>query len=135
LDEARIKKICNYVREGVTYEVAARLAGVHPATFHRWKTRGMQAKRGIYRKFWEALQEADAQAEVKLLREVRKEKGGPKWIMERRWPERWGQKIEMRNEGMAFVMDWGFALEDEDDGDGAEAGDSGEDAPKAQATD
>jgi len=99
LDEARIKKICDYVREGVTYEVAARMAGVHPATFYRWKARGEKAKRGIYRKFWEDLQKADAEAEIALLREVRKEKGGPKWILERRWSHRWGQKVDITSGG------------------------------------
>jgi len=135
LTDKRIKTICNYVRDGLTYEVAARLAGVHPSTFYRWKARAETAKKGIYRKFREELQKADAEAEATLLQEVRKEKGGPKWIMERRWPERWGQKIEVRNEGIAFVMDWGFALEDDEDGDGTETCGQGENAPETPTAD
>jgi len=130
LTEERIKKICGYVRQGLTYEVAARLAGIHPATFYRWKARGQKAKKGIYKKFWDALQEADAEAEAALLKEVRKEKGGPRWIMERRWPERWGQRVDVKLEGMVFALDWGVEA-DEDDADDPAAGDSGEDAADA----
>ena len=133
LNDDRIKAICKYVEEGLTYETAARLAGIDPATLHRWRREGAQAKRGLKKKLVEELEVANAKAQQKLVAQVKQEKGGAKWILERRWPHDWGQKIEVRADGMVFEMDWGFALEDEDDGSGEEAGGSGEDAPKAQA--
>ena len=99
LTRERIERICEQVRKGVPYETAARLAGIDPSTFYRWKRRGEQAKRGLYREFWEALQQADAEAEATLIEETKKEKGGPRWILERRWPERWGQRVDVKWSG------------------------------------
>ncbi|RME07092.1 MAG: hypothetical protein D6803_04830 [Anaerolineae bacterium] len=126
LTPERTKRICDQVRKGVPYETAARLAGIDPSTFYRWKARGERAKRGLYREFWEALQQADAEAEAALIEETKKERGGPRWILERRWPERWGQKVDVKFEGTVFAVDWGIP-----DGDETEPGDPRPDAQEA----
>ena len=126
LNDDRIKAICKYVEEGLTYETAARLAGIDPATLHRWRREGAQAKRGKKRELVEALEVANAKAQRKLVRQVKQEKGGAKWILERRWPKDWGQKVDVTLEGTVFAIGWGV-----ENGDEAETGNSGEDAQEA----
>ncbi|HFC08445.1 MAG TPA: hypothetical protein ENJ54_01125 [Chloroflexi bacterium] len=99
LNDDRIKAICKYVEEGLTYETAARLAGIDPATLHRWRREGAQAKRGLKKKLVEELEVANAKAQRKLVRQVKKEKGGAKWILERRWPKDWGTRLDVQFEG------------------------------------
>jgi hypothetical protein len=53
------KRICDLVRKGMPRDRAARLAGVHPATFHRWMAEGETAETGIHRDFREAVCKAE----------------------------------------------------------------------------
>ena len=56
------KMICRYVKEGNTYRVAALCSGIGEDTFRRWKNSGRKAKSGLFKEFWDDLQEAEAQA-------------------------------------------------------------------------
>ncbi len=124
LDDDRIKAICAYVEEGLPYDTAARLAGVDPATFYRWRREGEKAKSGMKKKLVKAVEEANAKAQQELVRQVKMEKGGAKWILERRWPEVWGQKVDVTLEGSTvFAIGWGV-----EHGDEAATGHSGENA-------
>ena len=52
------------VRLGLTYADAAQAAGIHRSTFHRWIAKGKSAKSGVYRDFCDALDKANAEAQV-----------------------------------------------------------------------
>ena len=64
--------IVGLVAAGAFAHVAARSAGIAPATYHRWLDRGRQAKSGIYRDFYDAIHEAHARARAGAEIEVRR---------------------------------------------------------------
>ena len=109
LTDAVQEKVCEYIRQGLTYEVAARAAGISESTFYRWRERGESARSGRYREFWEALKRAEAVAELRLVQRVHAASKdtwqAAAWILERRHPDRWGRKDRMRHE-----TDFGEAL-------------------------
>ena len=71
LTKATHKKITRSIREGHFTVVAAQLAGISETTLYRWLDAGREAKTGVYREFWEAVEQAKAQAEAKYLTAVR----------------------------------------------------------------
>lgn len=103
------EKICEYVRQGLTYEIAARAAGISESTFYRWRERGEKARGGKFREFWEALKRAEAEAEQRLVERILSASSdtwqAAAWILERRYPDRWGRKDRVKHE-----TDFGDAL-------------------------
>ncbi|EYB68918.1 hypothetical protein DEIPH_ctg013orf0021 [Deinococcus phoenicis] len=88
--------ICEMVRLGCTYEVAAVAAGVAGSTFRSWKQRGREEPGSIYAEFLADLEEAEAQGEVVHLHTVSKAgPDGAKWILAARHPERYGQSTKV----------------------------------------
>ena len=84
------KKICDYIRIGLTYERAALAAGISVATFYNWKARGEKARSGKYFDFLDALHRAEAEGEARHVAIIANEgPAGSKWILARRHPERW----------------------------------------------
>ena len=78
---------------GASYEVAAMAAGIDQSTLFRWRVNGEKAKRGKFYEFCKALKRAEAEGEVKHISTVIGEgPTGSKWILERRFPERWARK-------------------------------------------
>jgi hypothetical protein len=81
-------------------------AGIHRDTLHKWEQRGASGE-APYAEFFDALQKAEADAESSLLEQIQKAQpavSGPggagadlwqakAWIMERRWPSRWGGRV------------------------------------------
>lgn len=60
-----------------------------------WKTRGDKDNSGLYHRFAVAYDKAIGDSEIKLLKRIKdagaKDWRALAWIMERRWPERWGK--------------------------------------------
>ena len=97
------EKICGYVRQGLSFEAAARLAGISESTFYRWRHWGENARSGIFREFWEELKKAEVEAEAALVNYIRTEAQSgtwqaAAWILERRYPERWGKRERVEHE-------------------------------------
>jgi hypothetical protein len=120
-------KVQNIVLEGIklglTYEKVANLANVSRVTLRNWFKTGQKAKSGPFFDFFNALQKAEAEGEMRNLEKIRQASlGGQKvvtskeiyrdnqlleqitttkkaapdwraaaWILERRYPERWGK--------------------------------------------
>ena len=59
------KKICDALRAGNTRTASAAYAGITLATFCAWMDKGRKAKSGIHLDFLEAVQKAEADAEVR----------------------------------------------------------------------
>lgn len=91
-------EIVNLIRLGNFREAAAAAAGIGTTTFHRWMAKGREARSGIYREFWAAVNTAEAQAEATAIGRIRQAAQDPKhwtaaaWYLERKFPERWGRK-------------------------------------------
>ena len=86
-----VGKILMAVRAGCYPEVAARWAGISAATYFRW----CKDPRPPYVAFRAALVMADAECEVmvigNLVRLSRTSTRAARFLLERRWPERWAK--------------------------------------------
>lgn len=59
-----IRRIADTVRKGNYLDTAARLHGVSRVSFHEWMKRGHAQKRGLYRDFLNAMEQAQAEADT-----------------------------------------------------------------------
>jgi transposase len=87
--------ICVAIRSGHYREVAAKRAGIHRDTLHTWERRGETGEEP-YAEFSDAIKKAEAYAEAKLLRMIRKRFEGWQacaWVLERRFPQRWSGRV------------------------------------------
>lgn len=91
-------KIVTAVASGVFQDIAARYAGIDPATFYRWMEKGMDPDQPDprYGEFREAIETAKAQSEVRsvALINAAAQRGtwqAAAWYLERSYPQRWGR--------------------------------------------
>jgi len=97
------KKIIEAVKAGNYYEAACAYAGVSYSTLRGWIVKGEKAKSGKYLKFLEAVRQAEAEAEARIV--LQWQKAMPEdWraaqaFLERRYPERWGKKDIVKHQG------------------------------------
>lgn len=80
--------IIGTVRLGIWPERAAAMHGISPTTMRRHKSRHPEFATAIAR----AEAEAEGACHAKMLRHMDKHPSACEWLMERRWPERWGNK-------------------------------------------
>lgn len=108
--------ICEHVRAGLYLKQAAAAVGIHPSTLHAWTAKGEQATRGIYREFRDSIKKAEADFEASCLARIQRAADdgtwtAAAWMLERRWPGRWGRRVEAdaeapdRNEGAVTFGD------------------------------
>lgn len=97
---AEIKqKIVGAIASGNYHEVACSLAGIDLAVFKEWM---IQGEEGIqpYRAFWEEVKRAEAIAEAKRIQVIAKESESnwqaAKWLLEKRFSEKWGKKQQRK---------------------------------------
>ena len=99
LDEATTQKICDLLRAGNYLDTAATAAGVHKTTLHRWLRLGREQKRGRYKKFVEAVEKAQGEAEARDVALIAKQAPtdwrAAAWRLERRAPRRYGQRVQI----------------------------------------
>jgi transposase len=101
------RKLGELVAAGVELPRAAACVGLAPRTVERWRARGAAARAGPYRDLYLALEQADAQAEVRDILLIGKAAQtnwkAAAWRLERRFPDRWGPKrpVEARPETSA----------------------------------
>ncbi len=96
--------ILEAIRAGNYKVTACSKAGIHRDTLNGWELRGAKGEEP-YASFSDALQTAEAEAEAKLLTEIRTAQPGipgvsgadlwtaKAWILERRWPKRWAARV------------------------------------------
>ena len=93
------EKIITAIRAGNYAQVAAVYAGIGESTFYRWMAQGERAKAGRYRRFWQAVKEAEGEAEVRAVAIIQK-KMPEDWraamtYLERKHPKRWGRRMDV----------------------------------------
>lgn len=109
LTEARHKAIVKAIREGNIAQVAAAAHGITEQTYYNWLTRGQadlesddpDRQSSIFAKFFEAIKRAEAEAEIRQMRELQRDDKWQRraWWLERRFPKRWGQKQSLELSG------------------------------------
>jgi hypothetical protein len=94
-------RIVAAVGAGAHLSVAARAAGVSRQTLHRWRTRGAAEAEGPYHELANALERAEAEAELRqvalIARAGQSEWRAAAWLLSRRAPERWGRGAAERS--------------------------------------
>lgn len=108
LDEDRLERISNALRDGASIEHASRAAGIHRATYHNWVERGRNERdrRGAglpadenetpFLDFLDTIEKAQAEAAVNFIGEIASHaRNGTwqaaAWILERKYPREWGR--------------------------------------------
>lgn len=101
------RAICAALEKGNYLETAASAGGVHRNTLRSWIQRG-EVGEEPYAAFLCAVKTAEDKGERLLLRTIRKGVDGWQaraWIMERRWPARWGGRVRITvNEELSNVL-------------------------------
>lgn len=101
-------RICSVLANGNYIQTACAVARIHVSQFFRWMEKGEHAKSGIYREFYDAVKEAEQTAELACLAEIRQDESwqSKAWVLERRFPERWGRKdrLEANIQGSVQVQ-------------------------------
>lgn len=117
LTHALIEEIADVVRAGNFLDTAARFKGVSKVSFHEWMKKGHEQKRGIYRDFLNALEQAQAAADVRDHANITKA-GARDWKasaehLRLRHPGRYNRKtVEHTNEeGKALNVSVGHSVE------------------------
>jgi effector-binding domain-containing protein len=91
-----IEKMIPSIEAGNYVETVCRAHGINKSTYYDWIKKGEKRKSGIYHDFSNAVKDAEARAEERLIQEWRgKLKESPtnyKDFLERRYSERWGKK-------------------------------------------
>jgi transposase len=93
-----LEQIARLLLEGNFKETVADFLGVDRKTWWNWEQRGQREPNSIYEEFFHVVKRASAGAEIALLRSIRH--GAPgwqsnAWVAERRFPQRWGKRVEI----------------------------------------
>ncbi len=105
-------KIGEALRLGSYAEIAARYAGIHPATFYDWMKRGSEdlatGTKTIFSEFHETIKEAEALCEVRACGIISKAMGDS-WqaamtYLERKHPGRWSRNERRELSGTLQVV-------------------------------
>lgn len=99
------KRLFDAIKAGCYYDVACRYAGISYATFRNWINKGEKSRSGEFFDFLEALKQAEAEAEVRMVM-LWQSKMPEDWkaardFLARRYPDRWGlkEKIDLEHSG------------------------------------
>lgn len=97
-------KIVTAISAGNYYEAACQYAGIDYATFRRWIEKGEDGKNKMYSDFCEAVKQAEAQAEVRIVAQwqsqIPQNWQAARDFLARRYPKRWmpREAVESTNE-------------------------------------
>jgi transposase len=94
--------IVKALRQGNYIEAAAGIAGVTKQVVYDWMRAGAQGKAPKYVKFLDAVKKAQADAETRhvgrITKAAEKQWQASAWMLERKFPDRWGQRIKVEVE-------------------------------------
>lgn len=96
LTDAMANRIVQMVIEGNYVSTAMAAVGIPRSAYYYWRSRA-EAEIEPYASLFRRIDEAEADAEVRLLAEVHRglaREGNQTWILERRFPSRWGGRVK-----------------------------------------
>lgn len=96
--------VVSFIRAGAYVETAAVAAGINKTTLYDWLKRGVAQTKGIYRDFSNALEKAQAEAELLDINRINKAAAdgvwqAAAWRLERKYADRWGRKDRIEHTG------------------------------------
>src|SRR5439155_9145176 len=97
------ERLTSAIRAGNFYEAACGYAGIDYRTFRRWMERGERESRGQFRALREAVEKAEADAEVTVVAQWRSQISSS-WqaardFLARRYPDRWRPSERLEHSG------------------------------------
>lgn len=112
-----LEAVGRLLTEGNYQETVCDFLGIHRTTWWDWLQRGEREPGSIYAEFSYVVKKAQAAAEIMLLRQIRQGFEGwqsKAWITERRFPQRWGKRIDItiRQEAERLAADLGCSADD-----------------------
>lgn len=95
-----MNKVLDGIKAGLSYQGACGLARISFNTFNKWRQKGEEAESGKFFEFVKSLNAAEAIAEAEQLKKIKKDPDTKYacWILERRFPDRWGRREQIRQE-------------------------------------
>ena len=112
-----IAAVCEALRHGLTFESSCQLANISKQTGYDWMKRGEDDEEPFLT-FLDAVKKAQVQGEFALVQII--QHAAPKswqaaaWLLERRFPARWGRRIvlpEESNDGNSGDLDYARKLQ------------------------
>ena len=99
LDEEISQRIVDLVRAGNYLDTAAHAVGISKSTLHRWLRLGRESNRGLYRRFLNGVERAQAESESRdvalIARAASDDWRAAAWRLERKAPRRYGVRIQV----------------------------------------
>ena len=101
LNSELTKNICENIKNGIPFKYACKLCGISKSTFYNWYNKGKKADEGIFKEFYDEVENAKAEAvkyNVDIIRNAA-ENGywrAAAWWLERTCPEEFGVKKEVK---------------------------------------
>src|SRR5215208_5031202 len=98
LNDELQEAFCEIIRRGNYYTTACQLLGVRYRTFRQWMQTGAASPHedNVYRRFYEAVTQADAMCEVDIVdrwrENFKKDYRAPRDFLDRRFNEKWGDR-------------------------------------------
>ena len=101
------EEIVNSIKAGNWIKTTCTNVGIDKSTFYDWMKRGEKSKRyTIYKKFYEAVKQAQAFAEAVHVANISKAAEtnwrAAAWILERRFSQRWGKTKTKKDEEISI---------------------------------
>lgn len=100
INDSVIVAICEIIAQGVSRDVASVAVGIDKRTLYLWLERGRagdEAENGRYILFAQMVEQADAEAEVNMVKNITKHSAqswqASAWMLERTRPKRYGRRM------------------------------------------
>jgi transposase len=112
-----IEAVGQLLMEGNYQETVCDFLGIHRTTWYAWIQRGDREPGTLFSDFSYTVKKAQAAAEIVTLRLIRQGGEGwqsKAWIAERRFPQRWGKRIDItiRQEAERLAAEVGCTADD-----------------------
>lgn len=94
LNDALMLQICECIATGLSVLSACAYCNISRESYYHWKKLGKEKPDSIYGLFLANIKQADVQGEIRLLTDIQRDASwqSKAWILERRWPKKWGRK-------------------------------------------
>lgn len=94
-----MNRLATLIATGNYPQVAIRAVGISTSQFRSWMILGSQASEGAYRDFYNVIKDAEAMAEMKMVKswhdQMDKGYQAPRDFLARRFSSRWAERIEL----------------------------------------
>jgi transposase len=103
LNDELQNQICELLRWGNYIETACAFCGITKKTLYEWMKLGNLEEQGIHRNFLNAVNKAQAEAEMRDVQNIhnaaKTDWKASAWRLERKFPKKWGRMERLEHDG------------------------------------